>query len=90
MLTTKCCEPLVLVFFQPTQREETKRFLVLGFYIVVAMVLDEGDGVALPMVSNSETRDKETIVGVGVTVVVAAAGVVVESSSVIKLSFDVT
>nr|GFA56295.1 hypothetical protein [Tanacetum cinerariifolium] len=33
-------------------------FLMLGFCIAVAMVLDEGDGVALPMVSNSE-KDQE-------------------------------
>ncbi|GJT70323.1 hypothetical protein Tco_1029609 [Tanacetum coccineum] len=29
---------------------------------VVAMVLDEGDGVALPVVSNSETRGKESMI----------------------------
>ncbi|GKC79308.1 hypothetical protein Tco_1130082 [Tanacetum coccineum] len=33
-------------------------FLVLGFRVVVAMILDEGNGVALPVVSNSETRSR--------------------------------
>ncbi|GKC97770.1 hypothetical protein Tco_1168045 [Tanacetum coccineum] len=34
------------------------RFLMLGFCVTVAMVLDEGDGVALPVVSDSETRSR--------------------------------
>ncbi|GKD02316.1 hypothetical protein Tco_1177290, partial [Tanacetum coccineum] len=33
-------------------------FLVLGFCVAVAIVLDEGDGVALSMVSNSVTRSR--------------------------------
>ncbi|GJT14590.1 hypothetical protein Tco_0658407 [Tanacetum coccineum] len=51
----------VCVFFRGFKKNPMRRvlgFLVLGFWVVVAMVLDEGDGVALLVVSNSETRSR--------------------------------
>ncbi|GJT27663.1 chaperone protein ClpB3, chloroplastic isoform X1 [Tanacetum coccineum] len=66
----------VCVFFCGFKKNPMRRvigFLVLGFCVTVAMVLDEGDGAA---VRNHQRKEKETQVGYGTTDVVLLAGVI--------------
>ncbi|GJT46827.1 hypothetical protein Tco_0955542 [Tanacetum coccineum] len=56
----------VCVFFRGFKKNPMRRvlgFLVLGFCVAVVMLLDKGDGVALLVVSNSETRSRGQGIG---------------------------